>query len=87
MGDVDGKRLTVQVSFKLHHERCFEKLIASTDPEDETAAFYSRPEDIHVCTSTQSQEKCIAFCTASSNSKYTKEVTVVLALVLIGLDI
>lgn len=45
------------------------KLILSSDWQDETASFYSRPADTHFCSSIEGPDRCIPFCVASCNSK------------------
>ncbi|KAI9869975.1 MAG: hypothetical protein M1830_004876 [Pleopsidium flavum] len=37
--------------------------------QDQTANFYSRPEDSHLCTNASSQDRALPFCTASCNSR------------------
>ncbi|ELR10623.1 hypothetical protein GMDG_04892 [Pseudogymnoascus destructans 20631-21] len=36
--------------------------------QDETAPFYSRPEDTHFCSSIEGPDRCIPFCVASCNT-------------------
>ena len=47
---------------------CGCKLIYCSDWQDETASFYSRPEDTHFCSSLEGPDRCIPFCVASCNS-------------------
>ncbi|KFY18388.1 hypothetical protein V493_08654, partial [Pseudogymnoascus sp. VKM F-4281 (FW-2241)] len=39
-----------------------------SDWQDETASFYSRPEDTHFCSSLEGPDRCIPFCVASCNT-------------------
>lgn len=48
------------------------KLILCLDWQDETASFYSRPEDTHFCTSLEGPDRCIPFCVASCNSMFPR---------------
>ena len=38
------------------------------DRQSETANFYSRPEDSHLCANHENQGRALPFCTASCNS-------------------
>lgn len=40
------------------------------DWQTETADFYSRPEDVHMCTSHERPGRCMPFCVASCNSMH-----------------
>jgi hypothetical protein len=54
----------------------FEENISNKNPDwqDETASFYSRPDDVHMCTGLMGPHRVIPFCAVGCNSKCGQQI-------------